>query len=128
MTLNEEIILSCAFRYALGRRTYVVRAVCEELIRNEKDLGWDFKERVAREIQEYQVKCVLAGQDFDDDEWNYIKWLFTERRRVIVEAKRYKTGVWERHEAVWGADGVYYSLHGKDKYFHTVRIPPIKKG
>ena len=126
LTLNEEIVLSCAFRYALGRMTYVVGSVAEELIRHEPLLGWDFKSLTAREIQAYQDEHGLAGHNIDNREWDYVKWLFTQDRRYIVEANKYKTDEWVEVEAVYGEDGVYYSLEGRNKHYHTVRNP-VKK-
>ena len=120
LTLDQEIVLGCAFRYALGRMTYVVSSVTSELIKNEKVLDWNFKERIAQEIQEYQDKNGLAGMEFDNLEWNKVKWLFTKERRVILEANKYKTDIWVEVEAVKGDDGIYWTLDCKADY-HTVR-------
>lgn len=125
--LNQEIVLSCAFRYALGRATYVVGSVCEELIRLETLLNENFKYRTAKEIQEYQDKHGEAGWSFDNDEWNYVKWLFTPERRVLLEANYYNTDRWEEVEAVRSdeldEDGEikYLSLTNKNSYYSKVR-------
>lgn len=119
LTLDQEIVLSCAVRYALGRQTYVVSSVCSELIKNEPYLPLAFKERVSEEIQEYQDKFGQAGASFDNDEWNYVKWLFDKNRRVKIKANKYETDEWVEAEAVKGEDGKYYSLEGKNKYYHT---------
>lgn len=125
--LNQEIILACAFRYALGRATYVVGSVCEELVRLEPLLNDNFKYRTAREIQEYQDEHGKAGWDFDNDEWNYVKWLYTPERRVLLEANYYKTDKWVEVEAVRSdeldEDGEikYLSLTNKNSYYHKVR-------
>jgi hypothetical protein len=127
ITLNQEIVLSCAFRYALGRATYVVGSVCEELIRLEPLLGENFKCRTAKEIQEYQDEHGKAGWDMDNDEWNYLKWLFTPERRVMVEANYYQSDNWVDVEAVRSdeldEDGnvKYLSLKSKDKFYFKVR-------
>jgi hypothetical protein len=127
LPLNQEIVLSCAFRYALGRATYVVGSVCEELIRLLDVLPENFKYRTAKEIQEYQDKHGKAGWDFDNDEWNYIKWLFTPERRVILEANYYQTDKWKEVEAVRSdeldenGEVKYLSLTDKDSYYHKVR-------
>jgi hypothetical protein len=120
LTLDQEIVLSCAFRYALGRMTYVVSSVTSELIKNEKVLNWNFKQRIAKEIQEYQDENGLAGMDFDNLEWNKVKWLFTKDRRVILEANKYKTDIWVEVEAVKGDNDIYWTLDCKADY-HTVR-------
>jgi hypothetical protein len=121
LNLDQEIVLGCAFRYALGRSTYVVSSICSELIRLEPILNNSFKYRLAKEIAEYQAEYGKAGMDFDNEEWSYIKWLFTSERRVIVEANRYNTDIWEEVEAVEGEDGVYYTTNGKSTYYHKVR-------
>jgi hypothetical protein len=127
LPLNQEIVLSCAFRYALGRATYVVGSVCEELIRLLDVLPENFKYRTAKEIQEYQDKHGKAGWDFDNDEWNYIKWLFTPERRVILEANYYQTDKWKEVEAVRSdeldenGEVKYLSLTDKDSYYFKVR-------
>ena len=125
--LNQEIVLSCAFRYALGRATYVVGSVCEELIRLQDLLGEGFRHRTAKEIQEYQDQHGEAGWSFDNDEWNYVKWLFTPERRVILEANYYKSDRWEEVEAVRSdeldenGEIKYLSLTNKDAYYFKVR-------
>jgi hypothetical protein len=127
LPLNQEIVLSCAFRYALGRATYVVGSVCEELVRLLDVLPENFKYRTAKEIQEYQDEHGKAGWDFDNDEWNYIKWLFTPERRVILEANYYQTDRWEEVEAVRSdeldeyGEIKYLSLTNKNSYYHKVR-------
>jgi hypothetical protein len=127
LPLNQEIVLSCAFRYALGRATYVVGSICEELIRLLDVLPENFKYRTAKEIQEYQDEHGKAGWDCDNDEWNYIKWLFTPERRVILEANYYQTDKWKEVEAVRSdeldenGEVKYLSLTDKDSYYFKVR-------
>ena len=112
LSLNQELVLGCAVRYGLGRMTYVVGAICEELIRLESILPENFKYRVAKEIQEYQNTNGKAGMEMDNDEWNYVKWLFDLSRRYIVEANYYQTDRWEDVECILGEDGFYYGLDG----------------
>lgn len=120
LSLNEEIVLSCAFRYALGRATYVVGVICEELQKNYHLLPISTKERISREIQEYQDEYGEAVWNFDNDQWNRIKWLFDTKRKVTLEANYYNTEKWEEFEAIEGEDGKYYSIPNMNEY-HTVR-------
>jgi hypothetical protein len=123
LSLNQEIVLSCAFRYALGRMTYVVSSVCEELVRLEHLLSWNFKESISREIQEYQDESGKAGMSFDNDEWEYIKCLFDKDRRYVVEANRFNTDKWEEVHCFLHTNNKYYPL-GKNitkGYCHTTR-------
>lgn len=120
LTLDEEIVLGSAFRYALGSMTYVVSSTCSELVRLQNRVPEQFKEKVSREIQEYQDEHGRAGMEMDNEEWNYIKWLYDKRRHVKIKAKHYESEVWEEHLAVKGEDGVYYTFEGKNKSYHTV--------
>ena len=120
VTLDEELVLSCAFRYALGRMAYVVGSVCSELKRHYYALPKSTKERISREIQEYQDKWGLAGMDFDNDEWNKIKWLFDSKREVILEANYHNTDRWDSFPAIKGDNGKYYAIPTMNEY-HTVR-------
>lgn len=120
LTLDEEIVLNCAFRYALGRMTYVVDSVCNELKRNYYALRVSAKERISKEIQEYQDTWEKAGMDCDNDDWNKIKWLFDSKREVVLEANYHNTDRWENLPAIKGDDGKYYSIPTMNEY-HTVR-------
>lgn len=121
MKLNEKIVMFCAFRYALGRMTYVVGAVCDELKRRYHEFDSAERQKYTKEIQEYQDKFGLAGWEFDNDEWNKIKWLFDSSRKRMIEVNYHNTDRWEQVEAVLGEDGKYYSIPEMKEY-HTVRI------
>ena len=123
LSINEEIVLSCAFRYALGRMTYVVSSVCEELIRLEPILSWNFKERISKEITEHQIQYGKAGTSFDNEEWEYVKCLFDKNKRYIVEANYHKTDKWEEIECFLHTDSHYYPLgvNNNKGFLHTTR-------
>lgn len=123
LSLNQEITLSCAFRYALGRKTYVVGAICEELMRVEHLLHWNFKERTVREIQEYQDEYGEAGMSFDNENWEYIKCLFDKGRRYTIEVNLYQTDKWIEVEAFLHTNGQYYPIGYNPTYsmYHTTR-------
>lgn len=122
LSLNEEIVLSCAFRYALGRMTYVVPAVCAELKRNYNQLSVNTKKRIAKEIQEYQNEHGEVGMDMDNDEWNKVKWLFDETNRVEVKANKHNTDEWVEVLAIKADDGKYYSIPEMFEYHTIVEI------
>lgn len=122
MSIDEEIVLSCAFRYALGRMTYVVSSVCSELKRNYPNLSDSFKSRISKEIQDYQDEHGLAGMDFDNDEWDKVKWLFDSNRKVKIRAKYHNEEKWDTVEAVKGDDGKYYSVPDMKEYHTPVEI------
>lgn len=121
LTLDQEITLSCAFRYALGRMTYVTSSVTSELIRLESQLPQKFKSRIAKEIQEYQDEHGSAGMEMDNNEWNKVKFLFDPSRHVRVRAY-YPDGVKSTEmDAVRGDNGEYYSK-GMERLYKAEEI------
>lgn len=119
LPLDKEIVLSCAMRYALGRMTYVVSSVCSELRKHYNELSSVTKARMVKEIQEYQDEYAIAGMDFDNDEWNKVKWLFDETNRVNIKANKYNTDEWVEVVAIKAGNGKYYSIPEVYEY-HTV--------
>ena len=74
-----DLIVIAAFRYALGRRTYIVSSVCNFIKANSKHLLNQTKEIIISEIidaknQEYGKSL---GDDIDAKEWLSLK-LFLE--------------------------------------------------
>jgi len=120
MTLNEQIVMFCAFRYALGRQTYVVPSVCQELQRLYFEFTEDRRAKYVEEIQEYQDEWGMAGDEVDNSWWNKIKWLFDSSRKRTIEVNYHNTNRWEEVEAILGEDGKYYSIPAMLEY-HTVR-------
>ena len=49
---NRELIYLCAFRYAIGRRTYIVGIVCEQL--KKARLSKLAKKQIINEINEVE--------------------------------------------------------------------------
>lgn len=119
LPLNEEIVLACAFRYALGRQTYVVGSVCYELKRHYPNLNKSFKERTVREIIEYYDKYGNLGHEIDEREWRNIQFLFDETNRVKIKAYDYMKDIWEEEIAIKTPGGLYLSIPYLNEY-HTV--------
>lgn len=74
MFTNEDetdwsLILICAFRYALGRRTYVVESVVREIHNSWGDLPENDKDLIVKEILEYKHRFGTIGDIFDEDAW-----------------------------------------------------------
>jgi len=69
--VNQDIIFFSAFRYCLGRQTYVVGAMVEEMIRNWSHTPISRRELFKKEIREAITKG-WAGHDMDVVEWNKI--------------------------------------------------------
>lgn len=72
MTLDEDITLSCAFRYALGRMTYVVSSVCNEIERQIDSIPPETRRRFIMEIDE-AITNKQAGMIIDIERWNECK-------------------------------------------------------
>lgn len=122
LTLDEELVLSSAARYALGRMTYIVSSVCSELRRNYERLPLGTRQRIAKEIQEYQDEHGMAGMEMDNDEWNKVKWLFDETNRVRIKANYHNTNEWVEATAIKADDGKYYSIPEVNEYITVEEI------
>lgn len=64
-----EVILFCAFRYALGRRTYVVDYVTKAIHAYWTDMQESDKAIFAKEILEHYEKFGNLGHDIDKEQW-----------------------------------------------------------
>ena len=60
-----------AFRYALGRTTYVVDMTCKSLIRNAKHIRRDIRGAISREINT-AILLDNAGMECDIIEWRKV--------------------------------------------------------
>ena len=69
---NPSLMLFCAFRYALGRRTYVVSVVVENIHRNWTELPESDRELFVREILEHKARFGKLGDSIDEREWDTI--------------------------------------------------------
>lgn len=69
MTLNQDITIGCAFRYALGRMTYVVDSVASEIERQIEDISTKTLVRFRQEITE-AIVASRAGMQMDVERWS----------------------------------------------------------
>jgi hypothetical protein len=70
--VNQDILLFCAFRYALGRQTYVVGSICEIMRANWNNMPKSRREMFKKEIRE-AIKENRAGHEkIDVPEWQSI--------------------------------------------------------
>lgn len=65
---SPELVLNCAFRYALGRKTYIVGVIVDEIITNWDELDRYSQERIQKEIREAES----LGMECDKKEWERI--------------------------------------------------------
>lgn len=78
MTEYEEIII-CAMRYALGRRTYVVRTVCEYIENERKKLSDYCIKIMIRDIESQGDIPGGYGDTWDEERWMHLLWILKER-------------------------------------------------
>jgi len=69
---DNNIILFCAFRYALGRRTYVVDVVVDGILSRWARLPESDKQLYCSEILEHAEKFGNLGQECDTKSWGRI--------------------------------------------------------
>lgn len=70
MNLTEDILF-LAFRYCLGRRTYVVHDMVETLIDKWEQLSDRYKFLIQKEIKQ-AIEDDMAGMDMDVAEWKKV--------------------------------------------------------
>jgi len=85
LSTDDYIMLFCAFRYALGRQTYVVGVVADRLIKAYPRLTQDQRDMFVRDINDAYKQHGL-GAVCDEREWLNVRNLYDENRRVIVNA------------------------------------------
>jgi len=85
MDLDDEILLFCAFRYALGRRTYVVGTIVRKLIKEFENIHPINREKYVKEIDEAISKDHI-GSDYDKEDWLKVKALFTPENHCVAKA------------------------------------------
>jgi hypothetical protein len=70
--VNQDIVLFCAFRYALGRQTYVVGSVARVIRSN-----WEWMPKSRREFYKKEIREAIEHNDagnviIDVPEWRKI--------------------------------------------------------
>lgn len=74
----DELILGSAVRYALGRRTYIVSVVCNEVIANLKIISNNMLNVIIQDIE----SCDNLGDECDIESWTkLLKKLHEEQER-----------------------------------------------
>ena len=69
--VNQDIFLFCAFRYALGRRTYVPSVIERIIIDNWDNMPSVTREKFKKEIRE-AISRNCAGDIYDVEGWSRI--------------------------------------------------------
>lgn len=66
---NQDILLFCAFRYALGRQTYVVGAIADIIKANWNHMPQSRRDMFRKEIEEAIEKGYAGSVNIDVPEW-----------------------------------------------------------
>ena len=66
---NQDILLFCAFRYALGRQTYVVSTVADIIKANWDHMPQSRRNMFRKEIEEAIEKGYAGSVNIDVPEW-----------------------------------------------------------
>lgn len=88
---KDEQILLCAFRYAYGRRTYIVDTVKKYISVRLESLSEEFLNLVLQEFRDFPIEK-WGGDECDQKVWN------TFKDEVIVELS---------NRTMWG---IYYGI------------------
>ncbi|MDD3324229.1 MAG: hypothetical protein PHN38_03800 [Sulfurospirillaceae bacterium] len=64
----SELTLLASFRYALGRQTYIVSEVVENILTNWQILSQNTKNKMKTEIEE-AIENNSIGHDIDKEQW-----------------------------------------------------------
>jgi len=68
---DDKLVLMCAFRYALGRRTYIVSFIVNEIISNWDELPTYMQQTIHKEINE-AIKYDTIGDKCDLQSWRTV--------------------------------------------------------
>lgn len=68
----QPVTLLSAFRYALGRESYIVRPVADDIVANRTVLEPDHRKRIRQDIDNAIVNNV-AGAAHDVDTWREVR-------------------------------------------------------
>ena len=71
-TVDGEIIIVSAFRYSLGRMTYVVGSIVDFIVENWEGFSLKRQKFFQREIREYKEKHGRLGMKMDEEQWQRI--------------------------------------------------------
>lgn len=77
MLPSEEVFVWTGVRYALGRMTYVVGMVTEEVVRLWPELTESTKEVIQRDVEEaFDKGGQYLGMDMDKTRWETVRALW----------------------------------------------------
>ena len=87
--VDFEDVMFCAFRYALGRKTYIVSTVAEILIKHGHELRSMTRGKIIKEIL-IAIDEDNIGMDCDKEIWISVWKKFAELNKVEFEVNNEK--------------------------------------
>lgn len=73
---KDEIILLCAFRYAYGRRSYIVGEIKQYILEQLNTLSNEFLLLVLQEFKDFPIDK-YGGDECDQNVWKHLKYKVT---------------------------------------------------
>lgn len=88
LSLDQTILMFCAFRYALGCHTYVVGSVARTLIDNYANFCQTERDRYVKEIDQWYFTNIKNAKEHPTDTawWMKVESLFRTEHRIKVKA------------------------------------------
>lgn len=76
-SFNLNTLIICSFRYALGRKTYIVSDICDLIMKYYSDLQPHIVDRICKEINQ-ALETNNYGMEMDKDIWKELLTKLTE--------------------------------------------------
>lgn len=101
MSTNEQLVYTAALRYALGRRSYIVSSIIEELNRKWDKFPETTRSSMVRDIAEY-LQDITENEMFDAEYWygfgqaKYVS-LSEESKQWVLNSLKYQGKLFPFH-------------------------------
>jgi len=86
-TKDLNTLLLCAFRYALGRATYVTKEVADLLYKYGDDMPEFYLVQIMKDI-DHAIEHDIAGHECDQLEWKWIRDWADKRLKILHDKTR----------------------------------------
>jgi len=120
----QRSVLFAAFRYALGRSTYIVSEITQALIEDAKVLGESNREIITKEIRE-AITNNHAGMDMDVEEWEKVIKYFAD---CSVEERDARSKIWKIKANIAADGNVIKSIGSMNDAAKGPRLLEIAEG
>lgn len=81
--MDQSDLTLCAFRYCMGRMSYIVSEMCAHLREHWNEIRPEFQHIIESEIQE-AIDKNCCGMDMDCEAWlSLLKWIQNRQEHLI---------------------------------------------